>query len=93
MSISRPHTAFRDYRTLKPDQKTILTSFKRPNSAKTDSLKKIIQIIENTLNLGAQAILVKNKSMDKFSKLKNQNDQVTRPSREKSRNSNEGLKT
>ncbi len=45
---------------------------KRPQSAKSDSLKKIIQVIENTLSKGSQTLQTKTKTLDKFSKVKNQ---------------------
>jgi hypothetical protein len=71
MNISRPFTAFKENRTSKIETK-MLTHVKRPLSAKSDSLKKIIQVIEDTLSRGANTIQKKVKTMDKFSKLKNQ---------------------
>ncbi len=63
MKNSRPYTAFRDNRISKVDSKIVVNQIKRPLSANNDSLKKIIQIIENTLNQGAKTILTKTKTL------------------------------
>jgi hypothetical protein len=72
MKSSRPYTANKDNRITKIDNKMVVSQIKRPLSAKNDSLKRIIQVIENTLNKGAQSILTKTKTLEKFKKLKNQ---------------------
>lgn len=71
MKHSRPFTACKENLTTKLDNKTVLSQIKRPLSAKNDSLKRIIQVIENTLNKGAQTILTKTKTLEKFKKMKN----------------------
>jgi hypothetical protein len=68
MKARRPFTAPRQPR-ITPH--TTISGYKRPSSAQTQSLKQIIQVIENTLNQGTQSLLTtKTKTLDKFSKLK-----------------------
>jgi hypothetical protein len=73
MKAARPFTACKDTRG-KSEPRTVLSRIKRPASAKTDSLKKIIQVIENTLNKGAQTLLAKTKTLEKFSKTRHRPD-------------------
>lgn len=76
MKINRPLTAPKEKHLSKFESKLTIPGYKRPVSAKTHSLKQIIQVIENTLNRGAQTILTKAKTLDKFSKFKMQMDRV-----------------
>ena len=70
MKANRPLTAPKDNRLYLIDTKTVIPGYKRPVSAKTHSLRQVIQVIENTLSKGAQTILTKSKTLDKFSKFK-----------------------
>ena len=65
-------TAPKESRPTKPEMKTMIPGYRRPTSAKAHSLQQIIQVIEDTLNKGAQTILNRSKTLDNFSKLKNQ---------------------
>lgn len=60
-----------------------MSGFKRPNSAKAHTLKQIIQVIENTLNKGAQTILTKTKTLDKFSKMKQNTSESYRKAKDR----------
>jgi len=76
MKASRPSTALKDTKSTRKDSKHILSRPKRPQTATSDSLKKIIQVIEHTLNKGAQTILTKinTKTWDRYSKIRYQPD-------------------
>lgn len=71
MNNIRPLTAPKENKSSK-ELKLLIPGFRRPASAKTHSLKQIIQVIENTLNKGAQTLLTKSKTLDRFSKFKQQ---------------------
>jgi hypothetical protein len=76
MKASRPSTALKDNRYGGKEGRYVLSSSKRPQTASSDSLKKIIQVIERTLNKGAQTILTKinNKTLDRYSKVRHHTD-------------------
>lgn len=81
MKATRPFTAPKENRS-RQSPRLVISGFKRPNSAKVQSLKQIIQVIENTLNKGAQTILIKAKTLDKFSKMK-QNTEAYRRTKDR----------
>ena len=62
MKATRPFTAPKEHR-YRQSPRLVISGFKRPNSAKAHSLKQIIQVIEDTLNRGAQTILTKTKTL------------------------------
>lgn len=75
MKASRPKTAVRDNIVNRKDKHVLIHST-RPQTAASDSLKKIIQVIEQTLTKGAQTILTKinNKTWERYSKSKYHHD-------------------
>ena len=82
MRSNRPFTAPKA-RVMRQDSKMTISGFKRTNSAKAQSLKQIINVIESTLNQGAQTVLIKTKTMDKLSKVKQQVESIRKRSQRK----------
>lgn len=69
MKASRPFTACRENRSSNGDCRSLQPN-KRPGTAKNDSIKKIIEVIERTLSRGAQVLSRKEKTMERLSKAK-----------------------
>jgi hypothetical protein len=70
MRVSRPFTPNSLAYQSQPKSKLLISRIKRPSSARNTSLKKIIQVIEKTLQKDAQTILKKVQTLDRYSKLK-----------------------
>lgn len=80
MKASRPFTACRENRSSKGDCRSPLPN-KRPRTAKNDSIRKIIEVIESTLSRGAQVLRRKENTMEKLSKAKDRSINFSNKSR------------
>lgn len=69
MKASRPFTAGRENKSSNGDGRPLLSN-KRPKTAKNDSIKKIIEVIERTLSSGVRVLRRKENTMESLSKAK-----------------------
>ena len=70
MHLSRSFTAHRNNAALKREHYKQFYTRPRPTTATNESLRQIIQVIESTLNQGAQSVVTRSKTLDRLSRSK-----------------------